>query len=76
MLAYFFRRYQELASENKFKSLMCFNKEHGELDVFFEEDTDRVKLMCFVCNYSIKPGLDLYNEVIKRVRIYENENNS
>ena len=64
----FFQHY-ELALENLVTGIRCINEDHNIMHPFVNFEKNTVRYECLECNYTIKPGILMWNalnaEIIK-----------
>jgi hypothetical protein len=52
---------------NSSKPLVCYNKDHIAPLMTTLDENDEVILYCIECDYKLHPGLNLYDDLIKKV---------
>jgi hypothetical protein len=67
-----FVQYYILSLDGKVPELKCkVDEEHMSLVPFFDIN-DELTLRCYACNYILRPGLKLYEEITKLLDGIEN----
>jgi hypothetical protein len=76
-----FSQYYRLAQEGKVNFLSCTNESHKEdIELFnvnfilsHKEVNDKVVLYCIACGYEQIAGLQLYENILNKIKEVENE---
>jgi len=76
-----FSQYYKLATEGKVNFLSCPNESHKEDKKLFnaiyflhhKEVNDKIVLYCMSCGYEQIAGLQLYENILKKIEETENE---
>jgi hypothetical protein len=79
MLHQVFSTYYNLALEGKVEFLSCpMHKEHEPaiFPLVHSSEEDKVVLHCLACGYKNWAGQQLYENILERVKRFENDNNS
>ena len=67
-----FVKYYLLSLDGKVPELKCkVDEEHMSLVPFFDEKED-LTLRCYACDYKIRPGLKMYEQVTNLIKEVEN----
>jgi hypothetical protein len=72
-------QYYKLAQAGRVKPLACPNhKDDYSFDVVYwlihKEENDTIVLYCTACKYSQTVGLQLYENILKKIKKVENDN--
>ena len=63
----FFKHYR-LAMNGKVKGMLC--PEDDILHPFYDFETEKVYFECLLCNFKVRPGLDIYNKMSAEIKNY------
>lgn len=77
-----FSQYFKLAEEGKVNFLFCPNLSHTEdianFDAYFvlthTEENGKVVLQCLACGYKQTAGIQLYENILQKIKEVENDN--
>jgi len=65
---YIFFNHYILARQNVVKGVLCVDKDHDLLRPSYDYEKNKMRLRCPYCDYTITPGLKLYEKMSAEVK--------